>query len=155
MKRNWKKVRPTSLLHALELCIEHARETKNFSVDRVAECMGEENHHNLYKWLANGRMPMVKQRAFENACGANFVSRWHAISAGMLVIDIPNGRSANGEDVLALQETLNDAVGALLAFYKGNEPAEQVLARITAGMEGLAFHRENVRKFDQPELDLR
>lgn len=155
MKRNWKKVRPTSLLHALELCIEHARETRNASIDRVAEYMGEENHHNLYKWLATGRMPLVKQRAFENACDANFVSRWHAISAGMLVIDIPSGRTAGGEDVLALQETLNDAVGALLAFYSGKEPADQVLARITAGMEGLAFHRENVRKFEQPELDLR
>lgn len=154
MKRNWKRVRPTSLLNAMELCVEHARETRNASVDRLAEHMGEESHHNLYKWLATGRMPIVKQRAFEHACGANFVTRWLATSAGLLVIDIPTGRQANGEDVLALQETLNDAVGALLQFYAGKIEQAQVLARLTAALEGLAFHRENVRKFDQPELDL-
>ena len=77
-----------------------------------------------------------------------------AMSAGLLVIEIPTGRSADCRDVMALQETLNDAVGALLDFYSCKTPAGEVLARITAGMEGLAFHRENVRKHDQPELDL-
>lgn len=155
MKRNWKKARPTSLLNAMELCTDHAREARNASVQRIAEYMSEKTHHTIYKYLENGSLPLVKLRAFEHACGANFVTRWLAMSAGLLVIDIPHGRSAEGSDVLALQETLNDAVGALLAFYAGTAPAEAVLARITAGMEGLAFHRENVRKHDQPELDLR
>lgn len=154
MKRNWKKIRPTSLLNAHELNVEHAFETRHAGVARIAEGMSEESHHNLYKYLGNGRMPLVKLRAFENACGANYVTRWLAMSAGLLVIDIPTGRSADGNDVLVLQETLNDAAGALIAFYTGNAPAEEVLARITAGMEGLAFHRENVKKFNQPELDL-
>lgn len=154
MKRNWKKVRPTSLLDALELCVDHAREVHNLSVQRIAELMGEKTHHTLYKYLENGAMPLVKLRAFEHVCGAKFVTRWNTMSAGLLGIDIPTGRSADGVDVMALQETLNDAVGALLAFYAGKQPADEVLTRITAGMEGLAFHRENVRKFDQPELDL-
>ena len=154
MKRNWKRVRPTSLLHSLELCTEHARETKNASIQRIAEYMSEKTHHTIYKYLENGSLPLVKLRAFEHACGANFVTRWLAASAGLLVIDIPTGRSADSSDVMALQETLTDAVGALLSFYSGKTPAEDVLARITAGMEGLAFHRENVRKFDQPELEL-
>lgn len=153
MKRNWKKVRPTSLLHSLELCTEHGRETRNFNIERIAESMCEKTHHTIYKYLEGGTMPLIKLRAFEDACGANFVTRWLAMSAGLLVIDIPTGRSADSHDVMALQETLNDAVGALLAFYSGKAPAEDVLARITAGMEGLAFHRENVRKHDQPELD--
>lgn len=152
MKRNWKRVRPTSLLNALELNIEHAREVRNAGVDRVAEGMGEANHHNLYKWLGSGRMPLVTLRAFENACGASFVTRWLALSAGLLVIDIPTGRPADGNDVLALQETLNDAVGALLQFYAGKVEQAEVLARLTAGLEGLAFHRENIKKFDQPEF---
>lgn len=154
MKRNWKKVRPTSLLNSLELCTEFARESKNASIQRIAECMSEKTHHTIYKYLENGSLPLVKLRAFEHACGANFVTRWVAMSAGMLVIDIPSGRSADSDDVLALQEILNDAVGALLSFYSGKTKEEDVMARITAGMEGLAFHRENVKKFDQPELPL-
>jgi hypothetical protein len=154
MKRNWKKARPTSLLNALELCVEYAREVKNAGVPRIAEYMGEKTHHTLYKYLEDGGLPARKLRAFENACGICFVTRWLAMSAGLLVIDIPTGRSADGDDVMALQETLNDAVGALLGFYAGKTPADEVLTRITAGMEGLAFHRENVRKFDQPELGL-
>lgn len=154
MKRNWKKARPTSLLSAIELNVEHARETKNAGVQRVADWMGEKTHHTIYKYLENGSLPLYKLRAFEHACGANFVTRWIAASAGLLVIEIPTGRSADGDDVLALQEILNDAAGALIAFYSGKAEAPDVLARITAGLEGLAFHRENVRKFDQPELEL-
>jgi len=154
MKRNWKKVRPHSLLNALELCTEHARETKNASVQRIAEHMAEKTHHTIYKYLESGSMPLLKLRSFEHACGANFVTRWLAASAGLLVIDIPCGRQPRNDEVVDLQESLNDAVGALLAFYAGKLPAEDVLARITAGMEGLAFQRENVRKYAQPELEL-
>lgn len=153
MKRNWKKTRPTSLLHAMELCVEHARETKNAGIDRIAVRMGEEHHHNLYKYLANGRMPLVKLNAFEEATGAAFVTRWLAMSAGLLVIDIPTGRTASGEEVLALHELLNEAVGALLQFYASKADQADVQARLTAALEGLAFHRENVKKHDQPELD--
>lgn len=152
MKRNWKRVRPTGLLNAMELNVEHALATRNAGVARIAEGMSEESHHNLYKYLANGRMPLVKLRAFEDACGATFVTRWLAMSAGMLVIDMPTGRSADSNAVLALQETLNEAVGALIQFYSGKADQADVLARLTAGLEGLAFHRENVKKFDQPEL---
>ena len=56
---------------------------------------------------------------------------------------------------MALQETLTGAVGALLQFYQGKMSPEDVLASVTGGMEGLAFHRENIRKHGQPELDLR
>ena len=154
MKRNWKKVRPTSLLHSLELCTDFGREHRNYSVERIAESMCEKTHHTIYKYLEGGTMPLIKLRAFEDACGATFVTRWLAASAGLLVIDVPTGRANGSQDVLSLQEILNDAVGALLAFYAGKSSEEEVLARITAGMEGLAFQRENVRKFVQPELEL-
>ena len=155
MKRNWKRVRPTSLLNALELCVDHARDVHNLSVERIAERMGETTHHALYKWLADGSMPIRKQRAFEHACGCKYVSRWIAMSADLLTIDMPTGRSADSADVMALQETLSEAVTALLQFYRNRASSDEVLARVIAGMEGLAFHRENVRKHDQPELDLR
>lgn len=153
MGRHWKKVRPTSLLNAFELCIDHAREKYNRGVDRVAELMGEESHHNLYKWMATGRMPAVKIRAFEQACGINFVTRWLAGSAGFMAIDVPTGRHGTSDDVLALQETLNDAVGALLQFYAGKADQAGVIARLTAGLEGLAYHRTAVEKNEQPELE--
>lgn len=152
MRRNWKRVRPTSLLNGMELCLEHGQATRNAGVSRIAEGMGEESHHNLYKYIGNGRMPLCKLRAFEDACGATYVTRWLAMSAGLLVIDIPTGRAATGDDVLALQETLNDAVGALLQFYAGKVEQPDVIARLTAGLEGLAFHRENIKKYEQPEL---
>ncbi len=154
MKRNWKKVRPTSLLHSLELCTDHGRETRNYSVERIAESMCEKTHHTIYKYLEGGTMPLIKLRAFEDACGATFVTRWLAASAGLLVIEVPTGRAGGAADVLSLQEILNDAVGALLSFYAGRVSEEDVLARVTAAMEGLAYQRENVKKFVQPELEL-
>ena len=154
MGRRWKRVRPTSLLNAIELNLEHARDKFNRGVDRVAEAIGEENHHNLYKWAGSGRMPLCKVRAFELACGANFVTRWLASSAGLMVIEVPTGKPGRDEDVLALQETLNDAVGALIQFYAGKADQAGVLARVTAGLEGLAYHRKAVEKHDQPELEL-
>lgn len=36
----WKRLRPTSLRHALEACKEHAREVRNLGVERIAEQMG-------------------------------------------------------------------------------------------------------------------
>lgn len=154
MKRNWKRVRPTSLLNALELCVDYARDVRNLSVQRIADLMGETTHHALYKYLESGAMPLYKVRPFEQACGCKYVSRWIAMSADLLTIDMPTGRSADSSDVMALQETLSEAVTALLQFYRNRASSDDVLARVTAGMEGLAFHRENVRKYDQPELDL-
>ena len=58
MKRNWKRVRPTSLLHALELCVEYARDVHNLSVERIADLMGI-TADLLYKWLSNGRLPAM------------------------------------------------------------------------------------------------
>ena len=39
-RRNWKRIQPTSLRNALELCKDHAKERHNLSVERIAEQMG-------------------------------------------------------------------------------------------------------------------
>jgi len=70
------------------------------------------------------------------------------------VIDIPTGRIAGDGDIQELQEALNTAVGALIRFYAGKADAAETLGSIQAGMEGLGFHRENVKKVDCPELDM-
>ncbi|MCA8013583.1 hypothetical protein [Burkholderia cenocepacia] len=153
-RRNWKRIQPHSLRHALELCKEHARERRNLSVERISEHMGLADHWTLYKWFQSGRMPISLIRPFEDACGADFVTRWVAASAGRLIIDIPTGRDATAEDMQILQRTLNAAVGQLLDFYAGSANADETIATIQQAMEGLAWHRGNVERHVQPELDL-
>ena len=140
-RRNWKRVNPTSLRHAMELCLEHGREKKNLSVDRVADLMGMASKYTLYKWLENGRMPAVMIRPFEHACGATFITQYIGTSAQKLLIDIPAGQPASQDDLLTLQSTLNDAVTLLAQFYKGNLESEEVMAGLTTAMGQLAGHR--------------
>ncbi len=153
-RRNWKSTQPRSLRHALELCKDYALEVKRLSVARIAERMGMADHFNLYKWLQTGRMPAVLIPAYEHACGINYVTRWFASSNGKLLIDMPIGRSASAEDMQLLQTLLHDATGALLDFYAGRSDAPEALASIQAGLEGLAWHRENVSQHHNPQLDL-
>lgn len=151
--RNWKKVQPTSLRHALELSKDYAREVKRRSVERIAELMGEESHWTVYGWLRDGSIPGKKIPAFQHACGCDFVTRWLAHSEGKLLIDIPTGRQVHAEDVQQLQGTLNSAVGALLGFAAGKLDADQVGNELNTAIEALAWHRENVSKYAQPELE--
>lgn len=152
-RRNWKRIQPTSLRHALELCKDHARERHNLSVERIAEEMGLTDHWTLYKWFQNGRMPVNLVRPFEKACGINFVTRWQAAAAGQLLIEVPTGRNANALDMQVLQELLNTAVGNLLKFYDQRADADTALAGIQQAMEGLAWHKGNVQRHLQPELE--
>lgn len=152
-RRNWKRVQPHSLRHAMELCKDYARERHNLSVERVAERMGLADHWTLYKWFQNGRMPVNLVPAFEAACGIDFVTRWQASSAGRLLIAIPTGRYATAEDMQVLQEVMHTAAGHLLRFYGGKAEASDALAAIQQAMEGLAWHRGNIEKHGQPELD--
>lgn len=151
--RNWKRIQPTSLRHALELCKDYAKEVHNLSVERIAERMGIDDHWTLYKWIANARMPAVMIPAYEAACGCNFVTRWFAIRDGKLLIDIPTGRNTEAADMQILQEALNTAVGQLLQFYGGKTNAVATVSAIQQAMEGLAWHRGNVQKHLQPEFE--
>jgi hypothetical protein len=152
-RRNWKRIQPTSLRHALELCKDHARERHNLSVERIAEEMGLTDHWSLYKWLQNGRMPMNLVRPYEKTCGINYVTRWNAASAGQLLIEVPTGRNASAQDMQALQELLNTAVGNLLKFYDQRADEDTALAGIQQAMESLAWHKGNVQRHAQPELE--
>lgn len=153
-KRNWKRIQPTSLRHALELCKDYARERHNLSVERIAERMGMTDHWTVYKWIQTGRIPANMIRAYETVCGINYATRWLAASDGSLLIDIPTGRNTTAEDMQTLQAALNDSVGQLLQFYAGKTGAADTLAAIQQAMEGLAWHRGNVEKHLQPELEL-
>lgn len=153
-RRNWKRIQPHSLRHALELCKDFARERHNLSVERIAERMGMADHWALYKWFQTGRIPANMIPAYEVHCGIDFVTRWLAASAGRLLIEIPTGRNASAEEMQVLQGVLNDTVGQLLQFYAGKADSGDTLAAIGQAMEGLAWHRGNVEKHLQPELEL-
>lgn len=152
MRRNWKSVQPTSLLHAFRLCKDHAKERRRLSVERIAELMAV-SIDVFYKWMGNGRMPANLIPAYEHICGINFVSRWLSMSANQMVIPIPTGKAVTANDVSQLQALLNTAVGHILEFAAGKVEADAALASIHAGMAGLAWHHEAVRKHQEPELD--
>lgn len=152
--RNWKRQAATSLPHALELSIEYARAKNNRSVDQIAELIGLANKFTLYKWIESGKIPAISIRPFEHACGCDFVTRYLAHSAHKLLIDIPLGQCAGAEELQRLTGTCHAAVGALIDFHKGARTPEETIANITVAMEDLAWHRLNVEKHAQPELDL-
>ena len=153
MKRNWKRWLPSNLRQALEGCKDYAREKRNLSVERIAEQMGLSDHYLLYKWLQTGRMPANMIPPFELACGADFVTRWMAMRNGHLVISIPSGQAARPEDMQVVQSLLNDTLGVLMKFYAGRADAESTLEALNNSISELAWHRENVAKSRDPELD--
>ncbi|NOY61760.1 MAG: hypothetical protein GXP10_01180 [Gammaproteobacteria bacterium] len=152
-KRIWKRVQPHSLSHAIELCIDHARERKNRSVDNIADLMGLNNKWVIYKWTESGKIPGVQIRAFEHACGIDLITRWLGHSAGYLMIKAPVGKAGDADEINALQCTINSAVGELIKFYNGSAESRITIAALTCAMEGMAWHRVNVEKHHQPELD--
>jgi hypothetical protein len=148
----WKEAR--SLPHAFDLCVTHARTRHNRSVENIADLMALPQAWRLYKWIDEANMPARHIRGFEHACGANYVTRYLAHSGHQLLIDIPRGRRVEVTDLHALQQITNEAVGALIEFAAGHAEADDVIAATTRAMEGLAWHRANAEKHQQPELEL-
>ena len=153
-RRNWKQVRPVSLIEALRLCKEFAQARHNLSVERIADRMGA-THDSLYKWLGTGRMPAILIPAYELACGCNFASVWLATSAGKLVIDMPTGRKATGQDVVDMNSGCAAVLQLITAFYAAPATAdtEATLAALRAHMEQVAYHHANVAAYINPELE--
>lgn len=150
----WKSYVPPTLKDALYGCVEYAKEALNLSVERIADLCGINSRDTLYKYISEARLPVGLVLAFEGACGINLISRWNASASGQLLLTIPKGKTASPEDIHTLQAALNAAVGDLLAFYRDEKSADAVLASVTAGLNELAWHRANVVKHNQPELDL-
>lgn len=152
-RRNWKKLRATGLQHAMELCLDHAREVHNRSIDNVADLI-DANKWTLYKWVAEGTMPAGRIRPFEFACGCSFITDWLAASAHKLVVEMPSGKKSGATDLNRLQGSFADAMSLLIKFYADEASAKDTLAALTETMTGLAWHRANVEKAAEPELGL-
>lgn len=153
-KRNWKKVRPTSLRHAIELCKDYAKDVHNLSVEKIADLMGLVDHWQVYKWMQNGRIPGNLIRPFEHACGCTYITEYIANSAHKVLIDIPGGRKATEMDINTLQSAFADASGLLIRCHRGEASPEETIEALTGVIGGLAWHRENVRHLADPELPL-
>lgn len=152
-RRNWNNVQPTSLRQALELCKEHARERLNKSVERIAEEMGLADHWSLYKWLQNGRMPLVLLRPYELACGIDFATRWLAGSSGRLLVQVATGRKLTHADIVELHEHFAKALQLLTQYYAQPDDPAEALAALTTHMEHVAWHRQNVAQHINPQLE--
>ncbi|MES9873116.1 MAG: helix-turn-helix transcriptional regulator [Candidatus Sedimenticola sp. 6PFRAG7] len=151
--RNWKRLRPTSLREALRLCKEFAREKRNLSVERIAELM-DVSPDALYKWLSNASMPAGKVAAYENICGCHYATDYQSASNNRLVIEIPSGRSATPMEITELQATFSQALHKLIRYYEGAADQQETEDDLVHCLAGLAWHRENVLKAEQPELEL-
>ena len=154
-RRNWKRWQPASLRDALKGCKDFAQERHNLSVERIAERMGLEDHWALYKWIANGRMPLVLAPAFEHACGINLVARWMAATDGKLLVDMPRGRQAQPADMVELNTGFAQALQLLTDFYAGGEQADAnaTLEALRNHLQQVAAHQLNVAGFAEPALD--
>lgn len=151
----WKRYQPTSCRDALEKIKEHAREAHNLSVERIAAEMGLNDHWALYKWIDNGRFPLVLIPVYQHVCGINLVTRWLVTHERRLLVDMPIGKAAADADLVQLGTGFQHAVQLLSDFYRGNgaiDPAP-VLQALRAHLESVAHHHANVAGFAEPELD--
>lgn len=151
-RKNSLRENPISVRHAMELCVNHAKAKRNLSVERIVDLMGESSTSTVYKWLESGRMPVVKLRAFEHVCGADYVTRYLAHSNNKLLIDMPSGRGAEHRELNELSVAAHQVIGMLIGFYDGQQSADETVGALTSLIEDLAHQRGNVAKHQQPEL---
>ena len=144
---------PTSLKAAFDADKAHALRHRRFNIERLAELMGT-SPATLYKWLETDTMPLRSLLAWQHLTGACNVVRYLASREGLVVIRIPQGRRLTDEDVLGLQEELNASVGALIGDHQGRTDRDTAMGLVGQGLEGLAWHQENLRQDQQPQLDL-
>lgn len=154
-RRVWNRWQPASLREALQGCKDFALERHNLSVERIAERMGLSDHWALYKWIANGRMPLVLVPAFEHACGIALVARWMAATSGKLLVDMPRGQQASAAELVQLNSGFAAALQLLTDFYQGTPQADAgaTLAALRAHLEQVAAHHQNVAVYATPELE--
>lgn len=150
----WKRVRPTSLRHAMELCLEHGRVERNLSVERAADLMGITSRWTLYKWLESGKLPTNMVLPFEHVCGIDYITRYLANAHHKLVIDIPRGQRASDTELAELHQACADCIAALVRCYQAGADESTAVEGIDTLLGRLVWHRENLAKLAQPELDL-
>lgn len=152
-KAAWKRIQANSIKEALRLNKEFARTFKRLTVPAIAELMAI-SEDRLYKWLSTGDMPVSYIPAYEHICGIDYVTQYLGIRTDKILIDIPTGKNASELDIAKLQKLSAHAISLLISFYQDDDEVdlEKTTAALTQLLQGVAFHRENIKT--QPELDL-
>lgn len=143
---------PTSFIEALRMCKDHAKAKHNLSVERIADEMGL-TAVRLYQHLESGDMPFNRVRSYQRACHCNYVTLYMAHGDECMLIKIPNGKKMTDEQMLNINATFHKALTKLTEFYISSEDPESTIAALTEHMANAAWHRANVEKHLQPELD--
>ena len=141
---------PHSMVKALNLTKEHGKEKKNQSVQRIADRLGI-NEDLLYKWVANGTMPVKAVIAFEESCGINFVTQYLAHSQGYLLVPAPTGRKAQHKDLNQLQLYMAQVAAKIIEANEGTCTAQDAIDHIKVLMQDLAFQQKNVAVTECPQ----
>lgn len=149
-RRNSKRV-PTSLKSAFEQDKEHGIR-RRLSVERHAELQAVSGSR-MYKWMEDADLPANRLAAWFHNTGGRAVIRYLCAQAGGLFLPVPTGRRPTPVEMAELQQLLAETTGALLRFYSGEVGADETLAAVQRALEALAWHRGNVEKHAQPELD--
>lgn len=134
------------------MCKDYAKAKHNLSVERIADEMGL-TAGRLYQHLENGDMPFNRVRSYQRACHCNFVTLYMAHGDDCMLIKIPTGKKVSDDQMLEINSTFHKALTQLTDFYKKAENPEKALALLTEHMAMTAWHRANVEKTLQPELD--
>lgn len=147
----WKRI-PTSLKGAFEQDKARGIRTRGLSVERHADLQAV-SASRLYKWMEDGDLPANRLAAWFHHTGGKAVIRYLCAQAGGLFVPVPTGRRPSPIEMAELQQVLAGTTGALLRFYAGQADAGETLGEVQQAMEAPAWHRGNVEKHDQPELD--
>lgn len=121
---------------------------------KMADLMGVEVK-TYYRWQADSSMPLNRVRQFEAFCKASHISEYLCTAQGnKVVVAIASGKKAMVAELAEVQANAADAMALLARFYQDKVGLAETLAALTTVLSQVAYHRENVMKTGEPELEL-
>lgn len=146
-----------SVSSSLDEAIERQQEAANrigLVPKRMADLMGVEVK-TYYRWMADSSMPLNRVRQYETFCKASFISEYLCTAHGnKVVITIPTGKKAKASDLGDMQANFGLVVMLLEQFYRDKVGLPETMAALNDVLSQVAYHRENVMKLAEPELEL-
>ncbi|MCL2297792.1 MAG: hypothetical protein FWC35_05950 [Proteobacteria bacterium] len=135
------------------MCVDHAADKLRRPPKMLADLMGVPLS-TVYRWLADGSMPLNRLRQFEAFCCCSYISEYLCVAGGRIVIDVPVGRGASVKTLAEAQANFAQAFSTLAKFYEGRATAEETVEALSITLSDLAYQRQNVIKHAEPELGL-
>ncbi|WP_054285916.1 hypothetical protein [Gulbenkiania mobilis] len=144
---------PTSLDEAIERQLDAAAKL-GLVPKKMADLMGVEVK-TYYRWLAESSMPLNRVRQFEAFCKASYISEYLCTAQGnKVVIAIPCGKKAAVIELSEVQANAANAMALLARFYQDKVGLDETVSALSQVLSQVAYHRENVLKAGEPELEL-